>query len=72
MPITMHPGNPLSLRQLAVLVAVLYLVASAVLVLKWWMRQLISFRSGWPRIAHSRLSGHRGLYGCFNRLAGQR
>jgi hypothetical protein len=30
----MHPGNPLSLRQLAVLVAALYLVASAVLVLK--------------------------------------
>ena len=38
MPITMHPGNPLSLHQLAVLVAVLYLVASAVLMLKWWMR----------------------------------
>jgi hypothetical protein len=34
----MHPGNPLSLRQLAVRVAVLYLVASVVLVLKWWMR----------------------------------
>ena len=38
MPITLHPGNPRSLRQLAVLVAVFYLVASAVLVLKSWMR----------------------------------
>jgi hypothetical protein len=38
MPITLHPGNPHSLRQLAVLVAVLYLVASAVLALKWSMR----------------------------------